>query len=56
MGLYAFSAAVILGAIGPPSLRFVGENLAPVLAMPYFFVGVAVAHSPHGACGPRHWL
>ncbi|MFO0998606.1 MAG: DUF2232 domain-containing protein [Alphaproteobacteria bacterium] len=42
---YAFSAAVILGAIGPPSLRFVGENLAPVLAMPYFFVGVAVAHS-----------
>lgn len=42
---YAFSAAVILGAVGPDSLQFIGENLAPALAMPYFFVGLAVVHS-----------
>ncbi len=42
---YAFSAAVILRAVGPGGFGFVGENLAPVLAMPYFFVGIAVIHA-----------
>ena len=42
---YAFSAAVILKAVGPGGFGFVGENLAPVLAMPYFFVGIAVVHA-----------
>ncbi|MGH6954701.1 MAG: DUF2232 domain-containing protein [Alphaproteobacteria bacterium] len=42
--LPALGAAVLAALVLPGELGFVGRNLVPVLAAPYFFVGLAVVH------------
>ncbi len=43
--MYALAAALLAWVTGLDGLEFLGQNLAPVLAIPFFFVGLAVVHS-----------
>lgn len=43
--MYALAAALLAWMTGLDGLGFLGQNLTPVLAVPYFFVGLAVVHS-----------
>lgn len=41
---YVLAAALLAWLTGIDGLGFLGQNLVPVLAVPYFFVGLAVVH------------
>lgn len=43
--VYALALAAVLGLAGPDRLDYLGANAAAILALPYFLVGLAVAHS-----------
>jgi hypothetical protein len=43
--IYALAGALLVALVGPEGFDFAGQNVAVVLAMPYFFVGLAVIHS-----------
>ena len=43
--MYALAAALLAWVTGLDGLEFLGQNLTPVLAIPFFFVGLAVVHS-----------
>jgi hypothetical protein len=43
--LFAVAAAILLFLVGNGNFAFVGRNLALVLAVPYFFVGLSVIHA-----------
>ncbi len=45
------AGAAVLGLIGPGSLGFAGQNLAIILALPYFFAGLGVLHTWIGRTG-----
>lgn len=42
---FAVAAALLLAVLGTGNLAFLGRNLAFILAVPYFFVGLAVIHA-----------
>ncbi|MBM3540541.1 MAG: DUF2232 domain-containing protein [Alphaproteobacteria bacterium] len=42
---YALALAVVLGLVGPDRLDYLGANAAAIFALPFFFVGLAVAHA-----------
>lgn len=42
---YALAAALLAWVTGLDGLEFLGQNLTPVLAIPFFFVGLGVVHS-----------
>lgn len=43
--MYALAASLLAWVTGLDGLEFLGRNLTPVLAVPFFFVGLAVVHS-----------
>lgn len=43
--MYALAASLLAWVTSLDGLTFLGQNLTPVLAVPYFFVGLAVVHS-----------
>ncbi|MHB1217960.1 MAG: DUF2232 domain-containing protein [Alphaproteobacteria bacterium] len=43
--MYALAASLLAWVTGLDGLEFLGQNLTPVLAIPFFFVGLAVVHS-----------
>ena len=42
---YALAGTVVAANIGSGGISYIGQNLALVLAMPYFFVGLSVIHA-----------
>ncbi len=42
---FALGAALLLAVVGDGNLAFLGRNLTIILAVPYFFVGLAVIHT-----------
>ena len=42
---YALAVAVVLGLVGPDRLDYLGANAAAIFALPFFLVGLAVAHA-----------
>ncbi len=49
----AVAATALLGVAAPGTAGFVGENLCLILAMPYFFGGLALAHAAARRSGAR---
>lgn len=43
--MYALAASLLAWVTGLDGLGFLGQNLTPVLAIPFFFVGLTVVHS-----------
>ena len=47
----AVAGAAVLGLLGPGGIAFSGQNLAVILALPYFFAGLGVLHTWIGRMG-----
>lgn len=43
--IYAVAATGLAGALAPEPFDYIGKNLALILGMPFFFVGLAVIHA-----------